>query len=65
MSRNAIQIGWTNETLAQHLADQARARRRIDQERRRSGATTRYSEKAKTRDNRARGKREFQREVWA
>lgn len=65
MSRNTIQIGWTNETLAQHLADQARARRRIDQERRRSSVATRYSEKAKARDNRARGKREFRKEVWA
>lgn len=57
------QIAWTHEALEQHLAEQARRRRRIDQERRRSSAASRYSAKAKARDNRGAAKHALRKEL--
>ena len=64
MSRKHVQIGWTTETLDQHLADQARARRRRNCELTHRNVD-RWSGKTKARDNRAAGKRDAAREVWA
>jgi len=59
------QIAWTKAALEAHQAEEARARIRRDQERRRSNAAVRYSERAKMRDNRAKAKAAWRREVFS
>ena len=64
-SNDGVQIAWTAEALAVHQADVEKARRRRDQETRRSSVAVPHSRKHAAKHNRAAANRAWKREYSA